>query len=507
MKRLFKRTGLCWVAPFLLVLAFGACSNDNNGTKPGDTTAPAAVTNLAAGNATTSSLVLTWTAPGDDGSTGTASSYDLRHSTAMITETNFAAAQQVSGEPAPTAAGTSQSMTVSGLSSNTLYYFALKTADEVPNVSALSNVAQGQTLPGGAGDTTPPAPIGDLEAVALDSTSVELSWTAPGDDGSTGAAAQYDIRYSMATITEGNWPSATAVSGEPVPASAGAAQVLTVSGLQPDTDYYFAMKTSDEVPNVSGLSNVAPVHTPATQTAPPGLIVPDFPDTVCIDSTDQYAQMAKVYALSQLAIVNLYAGLATAFLGPLGSADWQGGGDCWDYTSDVLGCSWHYRVCKSGSEYTYTLTINGSCSGHDYSDWVAYRTVTNLETRTGTFYVYQENTDVIAVAWVWAWAADENSGTYTFYEGDPASTPASGNLAWSRSADKNVFDMTYTVTDDLKWESHFEKNPCSGWVKTYQWDSNGSKWWMDTDIAWYAGGTGYYDTYDDTGQRTDHHTW
>ena len=43
----------------------------------GDTTAPAAVSNLAAGSPTTNSITLTWTAPGDDGSTGTAS--QLRH--------------------------------------------------------------------------------------------------------------------------------------------------------------------------------------------------------------------------------------------------------------------------------------------------------------------------------------------------------------------------------------------------------------------------------------------
>jgi hypothetical protein len=37
---------------------------------------------------------------------------------------------------------------------------------------------------------------------------------------------------------------------------AGTGETLTISGLTAGTTYYFAMKTSDEVPNESGLSNV-----------------------------------------------------------------------------------------------------------------------------------------------------------------------------------------------------------------------------------------------------------
>ena len=110
----------------------------------GDTTAPAAVTNLATANPTASSVRLTWTAPGDDGSTGTATSYDIRYSTSTINDGNWASATQVSGEPTPATAGTAQNMTVSGLSADTTYYFAIKTADEVPNWSGLSNVPSRQ---------------------------------------------------------------------------------------------------------------------------------------------------------------------------------------------------------------------------------------------------------------------------------------------------------------------------------------------------------------------------
>ena len=48
---------------------------------------------------------------------------------------------------------------------------------------------------------------------------------------------------------------ATHVAGEPAPAIAGTIHNITLSGLTPGTTYYFAMKTQDEVPNTSALSN------------------------------------------------------------------------------------------------------------------------------------------------------------------------------------------------------------------------------------------------------------
>ena len=243
----------------------GAISIDDmvvNAIGGGDTTAPSAVSNLSAPSSTSNSVTLNWTAPGDDGSTGTATTYDIRRSTATITDANWASATAVTGEPAPQVAGTAQSMTVSGLSASTTYYFAMKTADEVPNTSALSNVISRATTAGS--DSTAPAAVSNLTAPSSTSSSVTLNWTAPGDDGSTGTATTYDIRRSTATITDANWASATAVTGEPTPAAAGTGQSMTVSGLNASTTYYFAMKTADEVPNTSGLSNVVSRATTAT---------------------------------------------------------------------------------------------------------------------------------------------------------------------------------------------------------------------------------------------------
>ncbi len=219
-----------------------------------DSVAPAAVSNLATSSPTNASITLSWTAPGDNGSTGTATTYDIRYSTSTINDANFSSATQVSGVPAPAAAGTNQNMTVSGLNSGTTYYFAMKTADEVPNWSAISNVASGTTT--SPADTTPPAAVTNLATSSPTNTTITLTWTAPGDDGNTGTATSYDIRYSTSTITAGNFSSATQVSGVPAPLVAGTNQSVTVSGLTANTTYYFAMKTADEVPNWSTISNV-----------------------------------------------------------------------------------------------------------------------------------------------------------------------------------------------------------------------------------------------------------
>ncbi len=222
---------------------------------------------LSAAAATPNSVTLTWTAPGDDGSLGQASQYDIRYSLTPITDASWSSATQVSNEPAPQPAGSIETFDVTGLQPSTAYYFAIKTGDEVPNWSALSNVVTKATT----AEVTPPSAITTLAATSSTTSSVTLSWTAPGDDGNVGTAAQYDIRYSTATITDANWNSATQATGEPTPLAAGSAQTFVVNGLQANTTYYFAIKTADEVPNWSALSNIASRAT-SSETTPPSAI-------------------------------------------------------------------------------------------------------------------------------------------------------------------------------------------------------------------------------------------
>lgn len=212
-----------------------------------DDTPPAAITDLAINSVTATSVALSWTAPGDDGAAGIATTYDVRYSSSTITEGNWGSANQATGEPSPQTSGSSESFTVTGLSKNNTYYFAIKSGDEIPNWSDLSNGVNVEI------DGTPPVAVIDLSISSVTATSVALSWTAPGDDGTIGTATTYDVRYSTSTITAGNWDLADQAATEPSPQSSGSSESFTITGLAQNTTYYFGIKTTDELDNYSDL--------------------------------------------------------------------------------------------------------------------------------------------------------------------------------------------------------------------------------------------------------------
>jgi hypothetical protein len=124
----------------------GAFLNTGGSVVVTDDTAPAKITDLKIDQLSADGITLTWTAPGDDDDSGTASIYDIRYSEIDITGDTWSTAVKVSGESKPKAAGEDESFQVSGLDQNTTYYFAVKAADEIPNWSPLSNIATGTTL-------------------------------------------------------------------------------------------------------------------------------------------------------------------------------------------------------------------------------------------------------------------------------------------------------------------------------------------------------------------------
>jgi len=256
------------VAHLMLFLSLTVgCSEDDAVQPDFDTRAPANVADLACPTTTSSSITLTWTAPGDDGASGTASQYDIRYSTSTITDANFGSANQAANVPKPSSGGTTEVFAVAGLQEKTTYYFALKTADDVPNWSGLSVVADATTL--AEGDA--PAAVTNLASSSPTASSVTLAWTAPGDDGDVGTATEYDIRYSTSVITDANFGSATQAANLPIPSLAGSGETFTVIGLVENTTYYFALKAADEVPNWSDLSNVV-TGTTSSEAVPPALI-------------------------------------------------------------------------------------------------------------------------------------------------------------------------------------------------------------------------------------------
>jgi len=130
-----------------------------------------------------------------------------------------------------------------------------------------------------AADTTPPSAISTLAAGASSSSAVDLSWNAVGDDGLTGAASVYDVRYSTSAINAGNFNSANVYPQTIIPAAEGDPEELTVDGLLPSTTYYFAVKAGDEVPNWSAISNVVSKATLATADVTPPVAISNLTAT------------------------------------------------------------------------------------------------------------------------------------------------------------------------------------------------------------------------------------
>ena len=112
----------------------------------------------------------------------------------------------------------------------------------------------------------PPATVTDLEATGFALSSLSLSWTAVGADGSSGTAYLYDIRYSEAPITEANFSRAIQAAGEPAPQAAGSTEAFAITSLDNSSTYYFALKVMDADGNLSTLSNVASGSTQAPRT-------------------------------------------------------------------------------------------------------------------------------------------------------------------------------------------------------------------------------------------------
>ena len=121
-------------------------------------------------------------------------------------------------------------------------------------------------------DVVAPGPVANLNATEIYDNKCWLTWSSPGDDGTTGLAAAYDLRYSTAPINDTNFSSATAVTPQPVPLIAGSAQSYLALNLTPGTTYYFAIKTRDEAGNWSSLSNVRTVATTATDAKSPAAV-------------------------------------------------------------------------------------------------------------------------------------------------------------------------------------------------------------------------------------------
>jgi hypothetical protein len=108
------------------------------------------------------------------------------------------------------------------------------------------------------GDYTPPSAVSGLNAAQKQPYSALLNFTAPGDDGVTGQAVAYEIRYSTSPISsEDAWNAATVFANGFMPKRGGKAESLRILGLAQNTTYHVAVRARDYGGNLGGLASVS----------------------------------------------------------------------------------------------------------------------------------------------------------------------------------------------------------------------------------------------------------
>lgn len=104
-------------------------------------------------------------------------------------------------------------------------------------------------------DVIAPARVTALNMTKNNYQSMTFEWRASGDDGMSGRANRYDIRYSVNPLNESNWARATKVSNAIQPANPGSKDSINIAGLPPsrNQNYYVGVKVIDNVGNASPL--------------------------------------------------------------------------------------------------------------------------------------------------------------------------------------------------------------------------------------------------------------
>ncbi|MFC2048943.1 hypothetical protein ACFLR5_01830 [Elusimicrobiota bacterium] len=244
---------------------------------------PAAITTLTALTGVSGGEIeLSWSAPGDDtlvGILGTEedpAAFHIQHTSVTAEAENPVwwdkEEAQIIISTYNVNAGDMQYYTVEELEQGATYYFRIWTRDEEYTWSLISNGATNwaQISP----DTVSPGSITCLSALAGTwGGQIDLSWSAPGDDGYTGniSSGEYRIQYSTDATPDMGWNKDNYDIKWTTDAVQGENQYRLIDNFTEGTTYYFRIWTRDEVSNnwsqvSNGATNYARIIAPASVT-------------------------------------------------------------------------------------------------------------------------------------------------------------------------------------------------------------------------------------------------
>lgn len=188
-------------------------------------TTPGAPTALTSSSKTGSAVSLYWTAPASDGGEAI-SNYTVQWGTDNVNWPN--SINTGSG----TAASVGSPFAITGLTSNTQYYFRVAAINSVGTGSYSTSIAV-------TTDTTPGAPT-SLAVASFTTATVSLYWTAPASDGGE-AISNYSVQWGTDNST---WPNSTTTGSGTAPTLGSP---FAVTGLATGTLYYFRVAATNSV--------------------------------------------------------------------------------------------------------------------------------------------------------------------------------------------------------------------------------------------------------------------
>jgi fibronectin type 3 domain-containing protein len=196
----------------------------------GDSTPPAQVAGLMVTPVSSTQLNLAWTANTEP---------DLNHYN--VYRGTIAGFPVTLGTTVPTFTPITNSISDTGLSPSTTYYYKVAAVDNFGNIGLLST--EGSATTNSGADITPPAQVAGLMVTPVSSTQLNLAWT---------ANTEPDLNHY--NVYRGTSPGFPVTLGTTVPTATPTANSFSNSGLSPSTTYYYKVAAVDNSGNIGLLS-------------------------------------------------------------------------------------------------------------------------------------------------------------------------------------------------------------------------------------------------------------
>ncbi len=228
--------------------------------------APANILSVSSSEITTSGASIAWTT---DKNTTSQVEYGISTSyggLSTLSQTMSRSQSDTGARMSATEVGSSgqisHTASLVDLEPGTTYHYRVKSTDEASNTTHSEDYTF-TTSANPSGTVSAPSAITNLAIGGYDNNSVALAWNASSENADI--AAKYDIRWNTIPIDDSNFSFAFPAQSTPILYTDldpnGTQRAFIIAGLEPDTIYYFAIKSHFQTSEYSQLSNLVTIRT------------------------------------------------------------------------------------------------------------------------------------------------------------------------------------------------------------------------------------------------------